>query len=165
MLLVVSYSGLKIYSTVILPACVPRNSRIQCSRCPVTTTRRLKPCWFKQSTSRSRIDASLTIVRHLGMLLVRGYSRLPVPAARSNAVVTRLLLYLLFKFTYPLLNSCLIFIARLLWHCGFEVLTAFSYRSVRHTLSTLVTLSTYEPECEPSYVVRGSRSIPAGPYT
>jgi len=47
---------------------------------------RLKPFFVRDDTNRSSIDIPLTSVRHLGMFLVKGYRRLPVPAARSSAV-------------------------------------------------------------------------------
>jgi len=35
------------------------------------------------------MEIPLTSVRHLGMFCVKGYRRVPVPAARSTAVVIR----------------------------------------------------------------------------
>ena len=84
---VVLYCGQKRYSMVIPEDWEPKNSRIHCSIWPVTITRRLKPFLAKELTNRPRIGIPLTSVRHLGMFLVTGYRRLPVPAARSKAVV------------------------------------------------------------------------------
>ena len=69
---------------------LPRISMMLSFSYPVIITSRLNPCFSKLMRSLSSIDFLFTRVRHLGELLVKGKRRLPVPAARSNAVEIRL---------------------------------------------------------------------------